>query len=317
MSAITVAQLVEEAGVDLRLSLIAGAAGLHRTLTNDRVQKHGLVMAGFFRHVHEGRAIVFGATELDYFAELPAQRREEIAEGFFSLPVACTVITKGLDVPEELRAAAERHGCPLLWTPLLSSSLIVGLQDHLAEALTSKTTVHGVLLDVFGVGVLLRGKSGIGKSECALDLVMRGHRLVADDVVQVLRRKPGIVHGSGLPTIRFNMEIRGLGILDIQDLFGAAAVRDRKKIEMVLELVEWDPQMEYDRLGLERETDLLLGVQVPKLVVPVRPGRNMATIVEVAARNRLLEQRGYDATRALLERLHPGGERDEVGDEIE
>lgn len=315
MSGISVAQLLKEVGADLQLSLLAGGAGLDRVLTNDRVQKHGLVMAGFFEHVHEGRAFVFGATELDYFARLPAERRREIAEGFFSLPVACTVITKGLDIPDELRAAAERHGCPLLWTPLLSSALIVGLQDRLAEALTAKATVHGVLLDVFGVGILLRGKSGIGKSECALDLVMRGHRLVADDVVQLLRRKPGVVHGSGMPTIRFNMEIRGLGILDIQHLFGAAAVRDRKTIELVLELVEWDPKMEYDRLGLDRKTELLLGVQVPKLVIPVRPGRNMATIVEVAARNRLLARRGYDAAKALVERLHPGAKEDEVGDE--
>lgn len=316
MNGITVERFLDDAGRELQLRLVAGASGLGRTIANHRVQKHGLVMAGFFENVHPERLIVFGATELQYFDGLDRRRQEEVAEGIFSREIACAVVTKGLEVPGPIREAADRHGRPLLLTPLLSSTFIVKAQDYLADALTARASIHGVLLDVFGVGVLLLGKSGIGKSECALDLVMRGHRLVADDLVEILRRKMDAVYGSGSPKIRYHMEIRGLGILNIQNLFGVAAVRERKKIELIMELVEWDPGMEYDRLGLDAQEQEILGVRVPKLTVPVRPGRNMSTIVEVAARNQLLKQQGYDAARSLLERLE-GKAKEEAVDEIE
>ena len=304
MNSIKVGRLLEESGAELKLELLAGRAGLERKITHERVQKHGLVLAGFFRHIHPERIEVFGNTEMEFFGTLSPQRQEEIAEGFFSQQVACLVVTKGLPIPRCMVEAAERHGCPLLATPMLSSDFIVRVQDVLAEALTAQTSLHGVLLDVYGVGILLLGKSGIGKSECALDLVMRGHRLVADDIVDIKRKKFDSVYGSGSSIIKHHMEIRGLGIINIKDLFGIAAVRDRKKIEMVVELVEWDPAMEYDRLGIEVRTHSILEVEIPKITVPVRPGRAMATIIEVAARNQLLKFQGYHSARMFQEQLN-------------
>lgn len=289
---------------DLKLRLLAGAAGLDRRVSNDRVQKHGLVLAGFVEHLHPERIQVFGNTEMDYFATLAPERQAEIAERVFSQPLACVVVTKGLEVPEVMVEAAERHGVPLFASTLLSSVFIVRVQEFLSEALTATASLHGVLLDVFGVGILLLGKSGIGKSECALDLVMRGHRLVADDIVDIVRKKLDAVYGSGSDIIKHHMEIRGLGIINVKDLFGIAAVRERKKIELVVELVEWDPGVEYDRLGLEDRCYTILDVEVPMLSVPVRPGRNMTTIIEVAARNQLLKVQGHHSAREFQERLN-------------
>lgn len=317
---VTVARLLAEAGAELRLELLAGKAGLQRKIRHNRVQKHGLALAGFYRHLEGERVQVFGNTELDYFAQLSPERQAEVAEGFFSQRLACVVCTKGLPVPQPIRDAAERHGCPLFTTPLQSSTFIIQVQDFLADWLTARTQVHGVLLDVLGVGILLIGKSGIGKSECALDLVTRGHRLVADDVVQISRRTLDAVYGSSHPALRHHMEIRGLGIISILDLFGISAIRVRKKIELVIELVEWDPTTEYDRLGLEERFHALLGVQVPILTIPVRPGRNMATIVEVAARNQLLKMQGHHSAlrfEASLGAPSVVEESGPLGDEIE
>lgn len=304
MNSIKVGRLLEESGAELKLELLAGRAGLERKITHERVQKHGLVLAGFFRHIHPERIEVFGNTEMEYFSTLTPERQGEIAEGLFSQQLACLVVTKGLPIPPCMVESAERHGCPLMSTPMLSSDFIVRVQDVLAEALTAQTSLHGVLLDVFGVGILLLGKSGIGKSECALDLVMRGHRLVADDIVDIKRKKFDSVYGSGSAIIKHHMEIRGLGIINIKDLFGIAAVRDRKKIEMVVELVEWDPAMEYDRLGIEVRTHSILEVEIAKITVPVRPGRAMATLIEVAARNQLLKFQGYHSARTFQEQLN-------------
>jgi HPr kinase/phosphorylase len=192
----------------------------------------------------------------------------------------------------------------VLRTSHLSSQFIEAVQTYLEDVLSPSTSMHGVLLDVFGVGILLLGKSGIGKSEIALDLIMRGHRLVADDIVDVKRPSPEAVFGMGSEIIKHHMEIRGLGIINIKDLFGVAAIRERKKIEIVLELVEWDPTVEYDRLGVEDRKYRVLDVEIPMLVVPVRPGRNMTTIIEVAARNHLLKQQGHHSAREFQERLN-------------
>ena len=201
----------------------------------------------------------------------------------------------------------------MLRTSHLSSQFIEAVQTYLEDVLSPSTSMHGVLLDVFGVGILLLGKSGIGKSEIALDLIMRGHRLVADDIVDVKRPYPDAVFGMGSEIIKHHMEIRGLGIINIKDLFGVAAIRERKKIEIVLELVDWDPTVEYDRLGVEDRKYRVLDVEIPMLVVPVRPGRNMTTIIEVAARNHLLKLQGHHSAREFQERLNraialaPGG----------
>ncbi|HEX8536180.1 MAG TPA: HPr(Ser) kinase/phosphatase, partial [Cystobacter sp.] len=250
------------------------------------------------------RVQVFGNTEVSYLRTLPLERQREVLDSLFQEELACVVVTKGIDPPPALAEACEKAGLALMRTPLLSSAFIQQVQAFLEESLTESSSLHGVLIDVFGVGVLLLGKSGIGKSEIALDLVMRGHRLVADDIVDVTRRRQGVVYGTGNAVIRHHMEIRGLGIINIKDLFGVASVRERKMIELVIELQEWDPHQEYDRLGVEDRFMSIVGVDVPLSVVPVRPGRNMTTIIEVAARNQLLKQRGHHSAREFAERLN-------------
>ncbi len=320
MQSVRIGALLEDNGFDLRVELVAGAAGLDRKLSSSRVQKPGLALAGFLGHLHLERLQVFGNTELSYLATLPAERQREVVTSLFAADIAGLCVTKNLDVPAVLIEQAETTGIPLFRTKNLSSTFIVNVERFLEEALTASTSLHGVLCDVLGVGVLILGKSGIGKSECALDLVIRGHRLVADDIVDV-KRKADAVIGAGSAIIKHHMEIRGIGIINIKDLFGVAAVRDHKKIELVVELMEWDPAVEYDRLGVEERKFSVLDVDVPMLVVPVRPGRNMTTIIEVAARNQLLKLQGHHSALEFQEKLNRaiagGPSRQAVGGEVE
>jgi HPr kinase/phosphorylase len=298
----TIRQLLDDTQYDLKLELVAGQAGLERRISSSRIQKPGLALTGFTEHLHPERVQVFGNTEVSYLRTLSLEQQQAVLQKVFESNLSCVVVTKGLEVPRPLVEGCQRTGLALMRTPLVSSAFISQVQSFLEEALTASGSLHGVLVDVFGVGVLLLGKSGIGKSEIALDLVMRGHRLVADDIVNLIRRG-GDVYGHGNEMIQHHMEIRGLGILNIKDLFGVASVRDRKKIELVIELVEWNSGAEYDRLGLEQESMNILGAELPHAVVPVRPGRNMTTIVEVAARNHLLKLRGHHSAQEFAERL--------------
>jgi HPr kinase/phosphorylase len=304
MDAIRVGALLDDKNFDLRLSLVAGKQGLSRRISSTRIQKPGLVLAGFTEYLHGERVQIFGNTEMSFLATLPVERVREAMRRFFEVDVACLVVTKGIQPTPEMIAAADEAAVPLLRTSHVSSSFIEQIQNYLEDVLTAQTSMHGVLLDVFGVGILLLGKSGIGKSEIALDLVMRGHRLVADDIVDVKRRMQKAVYGAGSEIIKHHMEIRGLGIINIKDLFGVASIRERKKIEIVMELVEWDPGVEYDRLGVEDRKYRILDVEIAMLVVPVRPGRNMTTIIEVAARNHLLKQQGHHSALEFQERLN-------------
>ena len=304
MDAIRVGALLDDKNFDLRLSLVAGKQGLSRRIASTRIQKPGLVLAGFTEYLHGERVQIFGNTEMSFLATLPVEQVREAMRRFFGEDVACLIITKGIQPTPEMVTAAEEFAVPLLRTSHVSSNFIEQIQSFLEDVLTAQTSMHGVLLDVFGVGILLLGKSGIGKSEIALDLVMRGHRLVADDIVDVKRRSLKAVYGAGSEIIKHHMEIRGLGIINIKDLFGVASIRERKKIEIVMELVEWDPSVEYDRLGVEDRKYRILEVEVPMLVVPVRPGRNMTTIIEVAARNHLLKQQGHHSALEFQERLN-------------
>ena len=304
MDAIRVGALLDDKKFDLRITLVAGKQGLSRRISSTRIQKPGLVLAGFTEYLHKERVQVFGNTEMSYLGTLPPDRQQELARNFFRQEIGCLVVTKGLEIPPGVLAEAEAAGVPVFRTSHLSSTFIESVQNFLEDVLTAQTSMHGVLLDVFGVGILLLGKSGIGKSEIALDLVMRGHRLVADDIVDVKRKAADAVFGAGSEIIKHHMEIRGLGIINIKDLFGVASIRERKKIEIVLELVEWDPSVEYDRLGVEEKKFRILDVEIPMLIVPVRPGRNMTTIVEVAARNHLLKLQGHHSAREFQERLN-------------
>jgi HPr kinase/phosphorylase len=299
---LTVRSLLDESS-GLKLVLLAGESGLGRRLTIHRIQKPGLALAGYVRQVHPERVQVLGATEISYLGTLSDDEARRSLEAFISLNPACVVVTKGLDVPRLLLDIADRNGVPVLRTPLVSSAAIDAIQKHLELQLAPTASIHAVLMDVLGVGVLLLGKSGIGKSEAALDLIMRGHRLVADDLVEVRRTSGDVLVGWASELIKHHMEVRGLGIINIKDMFGVAAVRDEKKIELVLELLRWDQTESHDRLGLDEMVYPILDVPVPLLRIPVSPGRNVSSLIEVAARNRLLQVRGHHSAREFQERL--------------
>ena len=303
MDSIKVEQLIKDTQFDLRLELLAGESGLDRRVVSSRIQKPGLALTGFTEHIHKDRLQVFGNTELSYLATLPLSEQRARMRELFVLPISCLIVTKNLPIDDMMKREAQDAKVPLLRSSHLSSTFIDNVEQFLQEALTASSSVHGVLIDVIGVGMLILGKSGIGKSELALDLVTRGHRLVADDIVDLKRKQGGSVYGSGSEIIKHHMEIRGIGIINIKDLFGVASVRDRKKVEMVVELVEWEDKVEYDRLGVEEQKYSMLDVEVPLLVVPVRPGRNLTTIVEVAARNHLLKLQGHHSAKEFQEKL--------------
>jgi HPr kinase/phosphorylase len=301
---VAIDQLLTDAEADLGLELRAGRRGLDRQISVPRIQKPGLALTGYREQIHADRLLSLGGTEIEYLRGAGPDGRRLAVDTLMAAHPACIVVTRGLDPPAELVAACEAEAVPLLVSSLVSADFIARVQSWLQDHLAPTSSIHGVLLDVLGVGILLLGKSGIGKSEAALDLLVRGHRLVADDIVNIRRVPPDLVYGTGSGIIRHHMEIRGLGIINIKDLFGVAAVRETKKIELVIELADWDPKEEYDRLGTDEHAQDLLGARVPKLRVPVRPGRSIATIIEVAARNQLLKFMGHHSAREFQQRLN-------------
>ena len=285
------------------LELLAGAAGLPRRITSSHPQKTGLALAGFDDYLREGRALIFGESEIRYLESLPDDERRATLARVLGHELPCVVITQGFGAPDELREAADRAGVPLLRTRAATPDAMARLLNALEAHLAARTTVHGVLMDILGLGVLMVGESGIGKSECALDLVVRGHRLVADDAVDLRCRAESFVLGSCPESTRHHMEIRGLGLINVQDLFGVASTRTSKRVELVVQLERWEPGREYDRLGLDDQRYEVLQVRIPMIRMPVAPGRNVAILVEVAARNQLLRSRGHHAAQRLVDRL--------------
>jgi HPr kinase/phosphorylase len=299
---IRVRDLLSGDAAHLKLTVIAGRAGLDKEIDVPRIQKPGLALAGFIEYIHPGRVQILGQSEITFLKEQEPEQRRKIFSEVCACGVTCFVITKNLDPPPELPEVAEKFGIPLLKTTEVSSASIEGLIELLEEKLAPSITLHGVFLDVYGVGVLLLGESGVGKSECALDLVVRGHRLVADDVVE-FRRRAGVLNGYGPDLTKYHMELRGLGIINIKDLFGVAAVRERKDLEMVIRLDPWQEGKEYERLGIDEKTYDILGLKIPYVEMPVAPGRYLSVLIEVAARNHLLRKQGYVPSRDLAERL--------------
>jgi HPr kinase/phosphorylase len=293
--------LAETRGV--ALELVAGAAGVARRITNPYPQKTGLALSGFDQYLREGRVLVLGESEIRFLESLPSDQRRQVMRRVFSHDLPCLVVTAGFDPQPELAIEADSAQLPLLRsraaTPLVMARLTAALDAYLA----ARGVVHGVLMDILGLGVLIVGESGIGKSECALDLVVRGHRLVADDAVELRARAESFLIGSCPELTRHHMEIRGLGLINVQDLFGVASTRRSKRVELVVQLERWDPAREYDRLGLDEAHYETLGIQVPMIRMPVAPGRNLAILVEVAARNQLLRNGGLNSARRLAERL--------------
>lgn len=300
---VSIAELVQDDGYQLGLSLVAGKSGLSKRIHIPRIQRPGLALTGDLSHLHPGRIQVFGKSELRYLTSLSEEECLKICRKICSVDLACLVLTRGQDIPAILQTACEEFNVPLLQTDLVTYVFINRVAKYLEDRLTATASIHGVLIDVFAVGVLIIGRSGIGKSECALDLILRGHRLIADDLVEIKKKPPNILYGMSTKLIKHHMEIRGLGILNIYDLFGVSAIRDQKLIEIVVELVEWDPKEEYDRLGVDEQTYNILEVQIPYLKIPVRPGRNVTTLIEVAARNHLLKLRGHHSAKEFADRL--------------
>mgnify|MGYP000898304940 CR=1 FL=1 len=314
---LSINDLLEETEYGLELSLISGAGGLGHRVRSPRIQKPGLALTGYTSHLHPDRIQVLGNTEISYLEQLPVQLGESNSRKLCSFPISCFIVTKGLKPPEYFTEETEKASIPVLVTQHQSSTFISLITKYLEELLLPSTHLHGVLVDVLGVGVLLSGKSGIGKSECALDLVIRGHRLVADDMVFVRKKMPASLVGQSEEQIQHLMEIRGLGIINIKDLYGVSSIREKKIIDLLIELVDWDPSQEYDRLGIDDRKSSILGVELPHLTIPVRPGRNIAAIIEVAARNFLLKGMGYHSARDFQERLLARMEVRPLGDEVE
>lgn len=300
---LTVRQLVDDPQLAIRLRRLGGEPGLDRPLRHPRVQKNGLALAGHFHGVVPTRVQVLGETELSYIDSLDSEARSLAARGFFSLGLSCVIVSGGHDPPRAFVAAAEATSTPFFVTDARSSRTINALHAVLDDRLAPQTQLHGVLVDVHGIGILLAGKSGIGKSECALELVMRGHRLIADDVVRCDWRPPGTIFGRPADLLRHHVEIRGLGVLDIRELFGITAVGERKQIDLCVRLCEWTDKEEFDRLGVEERFNAILGTPIRELRVPVRPGRDMGSIIELAARNELLRRDGRQTAHEFLDRL--------------
>jgi HPr kinase/phosphorylase len=287
----------------LKLELLAGADGLARPITSPHIQKTGLALAGFHEYLKPGRALIFGESEIRYLESLPSDARGQALRLAMTLDIPCIVITGGFDPPPEVLVEAERAHLPLLRTPVATPTAIAKLTSVLEDSLAERTIMHSVLMDILGLGVLIGGESGIGKSECALDLIVRGHRLVADDTVEIRRRAETILIGTCPELTRHHMELRGLGVINIKELFGIASTRMSKRVELVVQLERWEHGREYERLGLDDEFYEILGLRVPLIRMPVAPGRSVAILVEVAARNQLLRARGHHAARALATRL--------------
>jgi HPr kinase/phosphorylase len=320
--------------IGLPLELIGGASGLSRSIASPHIQKTGLALAGFDQYLHPGRVLVFGESEVRYLDGLDGSRRAHALAAAFAHDIPCVLLTGGLQSSAELSRAADECALPLLRTTVPTPVAIARLTTLLEDALAVREMIHGVLLDILGLGVLIVGESGIGKSECALDLVVRGHRLVADDVVEVRRRSETVVIGTCPELTRHHMEVRGLGVINIRDLFGVASTRPAKRVELVVQLERWEPAprsqgdassvrlvhgspeggLDHDRLGLDDRTFDLLGLKIPVVRMPVAPGRSLAILVEVAARNQILKARGRHAARDLAERLDRRL-RDEGGDD--
>lgn len=291
-NALRVEELLKSWGEELEIEILTGEKGLERRISSDRIQKPGLKLLDSELKLDKGTVQILGKTEIAYFDRLKPAEKMKVTGSLMSQDVPCFIVTRDLTPDKKLFEACEKNRIPLFSTKLYTGKLISMLQEILEVRLAPFATAHGVLMDIHRLGVLLLGKSGIGKSECALDLILRGSKLISDDIVEIRKVGPTRLVGNGPERIKHLMEIRGVGIINIKDLFGTTSVMERREIDMVIELVQWNPDTEYDRLGIETGTYNILGIDLPHLVIPVSPGRNTATIIEVAARNQLLKQSG-------------------------
>ena len=299
--ALLIKSLVEQ--VDLKLSPLTGETGLSRKITNAETNRPGLALSGFFDRFSNNRIQVLGETELTYLKSLPREQRCASLVRLFDMGIPCMVVTKGMEPPPELTETAERFDTAVLGTTLTTDAFIHSLIEYLEPYFAPMTTVHGALVDVYGVGLLFTGRSGIGKSETALDLVERGHRLVADDVVTAYRMRRGVIMGTSNTVTQHFMEIRGVGIIDVTRMFGIRSIRVRKRIEVVVNLEDWNSDGDYERTALDEKTTTLLDAELPCVRIPINPGKNLTVISEVVALRHLLKVVGINPASTLNQRV--------------
>lgn len=300
---VTVARLYESLRDRLQLELIGSDEGLSREITSSEASSPGLVLAGYTERFVPNRVQVLGETEISYLASRNDGERRRVADTFFSFAVPVVFVTKAQELPPGVLDAATRARVAILRSPLKTNEFYRRLKPWLEDEFAAQTTLHGSLADVFGVGLLFQGKSGIGKSECVLDLVERGHRLVADDVVIVKRKGNDVLIARGHELQRHYMEVRGIGLIDVPAIFGIRSVRQQKRIEVVVQLEEWNQEMVVERTGLDFEVATILDVEIPKIRVPLNPGKNITVLAEVIALNLLLRYSGINAAERFNERL--------------
>ncbi|MDR0977878.1 MAG: HPr(Ser) kinase/phosphatase [Endomicrobium sp.] len=298
---IDVYTFIKEKGNDFKLSLLAGRGGLHRLITVPNIHRPGLALTGFLEHFPYERIQVIGIIEYTYLIHLSDSLQIDILTKIFSneKAVAC-ILTRNLKPTDSMLKVFSYLEVPLLNTPLRSSSFSGDLSYYLDNNLAPSMKIHGVMANVYGLGILIIGKSGIGKSECALELVKRGHKFIADDVVDIKKRSSGqFLTGSGLDITKHLIEVRGIGIIDIKELFGVGNILSDSKIELVIKLEEWDPSKKYDRIGLDDYYTEYLGVRIPEITIPVAPSRNLAVLVETASLNQRLKNKGHFTAKTL------------------
>lgn len=311
--AVLVSELLGEELADLRLTLISGEQHLDNRITHPRVQKPGLAFAGYYDYIKPGRVQIVGQSELAYLKTVDAAERDERLARIAGMPIPVLVVTKGLTPLPELLEHFRAREVPVLSAKALSSEVIKRLSYFLEDHLVPSTRMHGVLLDIYGLGVLLIGASGVGKSEAALDLITRGHSLVSDDRVNIKRYPNGELIGYADEPIKHHMELRGLGIVNVKDLFGLAAVRERRPIDLVIELELWQEGKVYDRLGLDETVYEILDTPCAYIRMPLSLGRNVANLVEIAARNHVLKLQGTHSAREFARKLEEQLERNRKG----
>lgn len=300
---ITVGYLYQKNHERLSLTLLNGEVGFEREITDKNFHRPGLALAGYVELFTFNRVQIFGNTEIKYLNHLSAEVRVEAFKKLLEFEIPCIIVTNNNSLDPELLDLATKKNISVMQTPFETTKLVYFLSDFLDDQFSVQTIVHGSFVDVYGIGVLLIGRSGIGKSEIALDLVERGHRLVADDVVMITRKGEGILIGSGTEIVKHFMEIRGLGLIDVRAMFGIRAIRFQKRVEVVIELTDWDPNQEYTRTGLDSEGINILDVELLHVKLPIFPGKNVTVICEVIALNYLLKHYGYDAAKEFAKRL--------------
>jgi HPr kinase/phosphorylase len=303
MATLTVGKMYEKLKDVLQLELMGSLKGLDRHITMADASGPGLVLAGYVGRFVESRVQVLGETEVTYLRTLGEEERTKILRLFLSYPIPCVMVTKGLELPTGMEPEAMKAGVAILRSQLKTQEFYKRITPYLEAEFAPTTNLHGSLADVFGVGLLFTGMSGIGKSECVLDLVERGHRLVADDLVMVTRRSSDVLIGRGHELSHHYMEIRGVGLIDIPKIFGIHAVRQQKRIEVIVVLEKWDALATVDRTGLDGETTTVLDVELPKITVPLNPGKNITVIAEVIAMNHLLRYSGVHSAEVFNQRL--------------